>query len=217
MVWSMAYYRSDPVSVSKAQASKWFARASVGPVFLSRDGRAFRLSETEAETVRGEAEARLITLHQRMTTRTYIMVFAFVASIIGFTTLSAKLPESLQDGAKSISWFIYSLHGVWIMYEAFAHQRAVNDVRDNLGKSLGNRAPLPENMVEKLTRGNPFQSLVIGIVLGVFVVAMAADQLAHHGFDIIERIPMEAYLAIVPITWIAAFLANRYDRKRGVG
>jgi hypothetical protein len=213
----MINLKNDPASIAKAQVDKWFGRNALGPVFLTRDSRAYRLSAEELARLRDDAQAEVTAGQLRMRSRTYLAMFLVVIVFVGMTMLAAKFAAPWNGIIKATGYGIYSAHGVWILYEAFKYDREVKAVRDRIAASLSTRVPLPAAMTEQLTRTNPFQALMVGCFAVLLITYFAIEQLAHHGIDLISMIPAWVYLGVVPLVWGLYFLAHLFDRRRGVG
>jgi hypothetical protein len=213
----MINLKNDPASIAKAQVDKWFGTTAQGPVFLTRDARAYRLSADELNRLRDDAEAEVTSGQIRMRFRTYLALFLVVITFVGMTMLAAKVAAPWDGIIKATGYGLYAAHGVWILYEAFKYDREVKAVRDKIAAALTTRVPLPASMTEQMTRTNPFQVIMVTCVALLLVVYFLAENLAHRGIDIISMIPAWAYLGFVPLVWGLYFLAHVFDRRRGVG
>jgi hypothetical protein len=209
--------RNDPVSIAKAQVDKWFGQLSLGHVFIARDKRVFRLTLGELEHMREDAESQAIRLQLRMRTRTYFAVGIVVATFILASEIASRFATPWNTIIKNFGFAIYTSHGVWIFYEAYRLDRDIKAIRDRLTDKLSSRVPLPGGLTDQMTRSNPFQAILIGCVLTLVAVYALTELLAHHGIDLVSMIPMWIYVGIVPVAWVLYFLAQHFDRKRGVG
>ncbi len=213
----MINWRNDPVSVVRAHVDKWFGTTSLGPAFIARDGRVFRVSEEEVTRMRADSEHAVLALHTRMTNRAYLAVAIMVATFVGATTLASGLAAPCNTIVKTLGYAIYSSHGVWIFYEAYRYDRDVKAARDALADQFAARVPLPAGLTGRMSRPNPFQGVLTSLVLVLVGLNFGAEFLAHRDIDLIRLIPAWAYLGIVPLAWGLYFLANAFDRSRGVG
>ena len=213
----MVNFRDDPASVAKAQVEKWFGKTTLGPAFLTRDSRVFRLSPDETTRLREAAEAEVADLQMRMRRRTYLAVFIAIVVFMGMTSLSAKMAAPWHDVVKDAGFAIYAAHGLWILYESFQYDREVKSVRDGIAAAMAGRVPLPEMLTEQMTRGNPFQALLIGVVSLLFALYFVAELSAHRGVELIEMVPSWIYFGFLPLVSGLFFLGQYFDRNRGVG
>lgn len=208
---------NDPAAIAKAQVDTWFGQHNLGQVFIARDKRVFRLGPGELERLRDDAEAEVTKLQLQMRFRVYLAIGLVVAAFIGFQIMANSFAPPLDKIIENAGYAIYSAHGFWIFYEAYLYEAKVKAVRDAIATSMAGRVPLPNGLTEQMTRANPFKIAMVVITLGLVALYLAAETLAHRGFDLISAIPMWAYFGIVPLTWGLYLLAHFLDRKRGVG
>lgn len=199
------------------QVAQWFAVRNGETLFLPGDGRVLPLGRDEAAAIRSSVEAKAIGWHAGFELRAWIAVIAFVAVFMTMQTLSHKVPTQYEEGVRAAAYAIYSVHGLWILWEAIQVGRAMKTLRASIAHSLAGRVPLPAERAGALGRIDPVPAVLTALVLALFGWNWLAEVLAHRGLDLIGVIPAWLPIPLALFIAIVALGSRWLDRRNGIG
>jgi hypothetical protein len=213
----MVKMRNSPVSKVDEEVSKWFGKTTLGPVFLGGDKRVYRVSADERENLYASAQAEVLNLHQRMTRRTTAAILLFVIVLTFNPLRTIDLVQPWADISNGLSWAIYASHGLWVAFESFVYDQRVKSVRDRITESMASHIPLPSGMVDEMTSKNPAYTLLVTSGVVLLGLWLAAEVAAKQGVDLIEKVPVGMFYALIPFLGALRLASFYIDRDRGVG
>lgn len=163
------------VRTAKANTDRWFTQTPMGTVFLPGDGRALRVSDEEAATIRADAEAEIVESGRQVERKVKLHIAALVIILMVVMSSTASLPSAWQPYVKYAPYALCTAHGLAVCHAFWRWERSIFQLRDTIAHSLRGRASLPPEIAGPLASSEPDYRMLGTVAFGLLAVMIVAE------------------------------------------